>query len=81
MLSSLENAKASFGDDSSQYCHLKQMVDGAIQELRSRGAEAEVSEMLQKLSLIRTFGNASDSQTAGLGEMMHSTAPDKIVMP
>ena len=52
MLSSLKNAKATFGEDSDQYRRLKAMVDGAIEALKQEGAEDEVSEMLNKLSLI-----------------------------
>ena len=52
MLSSLKNAKATFGEGSDQYRMLKDMVDGAIAVLKAKGAEDEVSDMLNQLSLI-----------------------------
>lgn len=52
MLTSLSNAKATFGENSNPYRDLKAMVDKAIDILRERGAEDEVSSLMEQMSLI-----------------------------
>jgi len=51
MLSSLKNAKTTFGEEGNQYCRLRDMVYGTIAVLKAEGAEDEVADMLNKLSL------------------------------